>query len=442
MTSWQLDPYQSVGVDFLAARQRAVLADEMGLGKTIQAIAAADRVGAKRLIIVCPAVVRRQWARELQKFQTIPRTIKIIPDSKSLGDLDADVIIVSYDLAARKALLKKLLPFKPDVLILDEAHFLRNKESKRTISILGYACTGKNALAGTAGRVWFLSGTLSPNSALDLYPFMRFCGAFTADYVHFQKKFTVGYNGEHGYVVTRNKDVTDLRRRLQRIQLRRTRLQVLKDLPPLRVSDVVIEAAESPMADEFVLHDLPEIDAALTNEVEYYFQTGKFLHPENASSLRRRVGMMKVLPICQLIEQELQQNPSMKTIVFGLHSIALKFVRAYLAPKYGAKLIFGGTNERRRQMYIDEFQTAPSCRVLVGQLLALGTGVNLTAAQSVWIFEPSWLPDDNDQAIARAWRRGQQNPVMVRFASLAGTIDETVTRRLAERAAQISELRA
>src|SRR5947209_4387060 len=90
--------YQDTGAEFLANRRIGFLCDDPGLGKSRQAVLAADRIGARKLTVVCPAIARENWRRELERWQTIPRTIQVVGSARDAKDLTADVVIVSYGL--------------------------------------------------------------------------------------------------------------------------------------------------------------------------------------------------------------------------------------------------------------------------------------------------------------------------------------------------------
>lgn len=437
----QLHPFQKAGSRWLTERNRTALGDEPGLGKTPQAIDAAEYFTANRVVIVCPGFLRKQWAAEIDKFSTVKRRVNVVTEAKGFEVGDAEFVIVSYDLVTRRKVLSALIAWKPQGLICDEAHFLRNPEAKRTIAVLGHRCTGDKALAGACERVWFLSGGFAPNSVLDYYPILRACGTYSGTFIEFRRRYTVGYEGEHGYVVTRNKDVADLKRRLAKTILRRTHAQVRTELPPVRVVNMVVEPAESPAADEFILRRLPDIDRELSEELAEFARTGRFRHPNNVAAMRRELSMTKVLPMCQLIDEELRGDPTTKALVFGIHSVGLKFIRAFLS-HHGAKLLYGGTPQHKRDLFVDEFQTSPRCRVIVANNAVAGLGLNLTAANRVWIFEASWLPDDNDQLIRRAARIGQVRPVLARYVSVADTVDDIVNRGLVKRSSLLEPFRS
>lgn len=145
------------GADFLAARRHALLGDKMGLGKTIQAIEACNITGARRLAVACPAIAKINWQREVEKWSTYGIELKVESYNK---------------LATDKDLRNRWAAWRPDVLVLDEAHYLKSADSSRTKSMYGPHCRN-NGLAGCAGAVWGLSGTLTPNNAAELFPHLR-----------------------------------------------------------------------------------------------------------------------------------------------------------------------------------------------------------------------------------------------------------------------------
>jgi hypothetical protein len=174
----ELFPYQRDGAAFLASRERACLFDEMGTGKSAQAIRALDDVGAKRIIIICPAAVREVWVGELRKFARIPRKIlkgRDIQDLKLWLVGRADVLILSYEMATTWA--KRMEGDLIDAVVFDEAHYLKSPDALRTRALLSHDCDGKRGLARWGARVWFMTGTPNPNDAADLWSMLRFTGA-------------------------------------------------------------------------------------------------------------------------------------------------------------------------------------------------------------------------------------------------------------------------
>lgn len=429
----ELFPYQLEGARFLYKRKRALLADEMGLGKTPQAIRAASEIDGLK-VVLCPSILKFQWAREIRKFAPDSGPIQQAETAKEFKlDPKAEWVIMTYPLVSRKGVADHLkVPIA--VLICDESHFLRKTNSKRHKVVLNANQSGRGSISAHADRVWFLTGTPAPNSILDMFIYFKFCGVWPGSEYSFRTFFTEGYEGEHGYIVTENKNLPEYRLLKKRFMLRRLKRQVKRDLPPLIVSTIEVAPVISPLADADMLQRLSETDRELTEMFEKKRQEGKLgEYDQHLTSLRRELGALKTLPVCQLIEEELQSSQGAgKVVVFGIHRIVLQHVRAFLH-KYRAKLIFGGSDPVRRQLMIDEFQSNPACRVMVCQINAAGVGLNLTAASSVWILEPDWIPGTNEQAIARCHRIGQDDPVLVRLVSLAGTMDVRINEIIANK---------
>ncbi|MFQ5510164.1 MAG: DEAD/DEAH box helicase [Leptospirillia bacterium] len=410
-----LYPYQIEGRDFLAARTTALLADVQGLGKTAQAITAADRVNARSILVLCPASARINWQRELTTWLSDPRAV----ESK----------VVSYD-KARGNEYQSLLARQWDVLILDEAHFLKSWRAKRTRAVYGRFCTG-GGLCARAARVWALTGTPAPNDVTELWPMLRalFPEALNdgtgqpMDRWPFTAHYTTGRQTPYGYKVTGGKNLNELKERLLPFMLRRRLEDVRLDLPPIRFGEVTLTNHRIPKV-------LKEAEAGLEGDViREALMVGKLPGPNAAvatSTLRRLTGLAKVAPAVELITEELTGNDS-KLVVFAHHREVINQLNEGLQP-FNPCLLHGGLPEDQRQKAVDSFQNDPDARVFIGQLTAAGTALTLTAASSVLFLEYSWTPSDNQQAAKRCHRIGQDNPVLVRFVSLSGSLDEQITR--------------
>lgn len=414
-----LFPYQDAGADFLSARDKAMLADGMGLGKTVQAIRACDDLAARRVVVICPAIVRTNWQREFDKWSWIP---------------GRELFIESYDRIAKKGEAYECVQMmKPDVLILDEAHYCKSRTAKRTKAIYGQWCKG-DGLVASARRVWLLTGTPAPNDVSEIYTHLKALWpnllpppgtfeAFIRAYTHFDAT-------PFGIKILGNKNIKELRAKLAPIMLRRRAEDVLKDLPAITWSDVAIEA-EAIKIDERQ-PEVVELVDAIKNDKPL---------PDTVAmaSVRRLTGMAKATAVGRMLAEELEAEAYQKVIVFAHHKDVIKELAAQLGP-FLPLVVTGETPPAARQKAIDTFQTAPAHRVFIGNIQACSTGITLTAANQVVFAEASWTPSDNAQAAKRAHRIGQTRPVFVRMIGLAGSIDEAVTRVLARKSRQISEI--
>jgi len=146
---------------------------------------------------------------------------------------------------------------------------------------------------------------------------------------------------------------------------------------------------------------------------------------KSTSTLRRYIGLAKLPNVLDIIEEELATKAVDKIVLFAIHQQVIELTRLRFR-KYGAVTLFGGTPAKKRQEHIDKFQNDKRCRVFIGQIVAAGTGITLTAAHEVAFIESSWVPADNAQAAMRCHRVGQIKPVRVRFFTCEGSVDEEV----------------
>jgi SWI/SNF-related matrix-associated actin-dependent regulator 1 of chromatin subfamily A len=407
-----LYPYQQTGAEFLAARKAALLADEMGLGKSAQAIAACDELMARDVVVVCPASVRENWRREFKKF--------------SWTGIEPSVL--SYDTAR---ILGGGSPHLPcDVLILDEAHYLKSTDAKRTQAILG-----ESGLIHQAEIVFLLTGTPMPNNPSELWPALHalFPEAIMStsgkpySFWQFAKKYCVVKNNGFGMQIVRGKNLDQLKEKMAPFMLRRLKEEVMPDLPDIRWSELFVEAG---VAFHEPTSELALVRQALQNEGVDGLR--KIAH--HVATLRRLTGLAKVAPVIEWVKDWLDAGGG-KIVLFAHHREVLH----ELAHKIeGGVLLTGSTTDR--QSMVDRFQNDPDCRVFIGQIQAAGTGITLTAASDVLFVESSWVPAENQQAAMRIHRIGQRNACLVRVATLAGSIDEDIAKACVRKMNDIRQL--
>jgi SNF2 family DNA or RNA helicase len=410
----KLKPHQLIGADWLAKKRFALLADEMRVGKTLTAIRASDLIEAKRILVVCPAVGRPNWARQWKDHQLVMRythtcvsrgTLTI---ASSLGG--ATVVITSYDLVTSAR-----FPGHWDLIILDEAHYLRNCTAKRTRAILG-----RGGLAHRASRVWFLTGTPAVNHAAELWPMLHVCGQYPGTYEDFVRDYCTGYRSAYGFQITGSKNQEHLRSRLDGFILRRTFAEIAPELPPIEYSDYVVDGpsltGEALLQDHLVREALRAKDPVSALEA---------LAPAIAT-LRRVTGLAKVGATVDLVEHELSTGTH-KIVLFAIHHEVIELLHEQLAA-FEPAVVYGPVGPKSRQTAVERFQGDSACRVFIGQITAAGTALDLSAADDALFVEYSWVPGENAQAAMRIQNINAITPKFVRFLSLAGSIDEKVTR--------------
>lgn len=433
----QAFPYQDAGASFLAARDRAFLADGMGLGKSRQAIMAADAIDAVSVLVLCPSVARTNWAAEWERFSDRPRKVQVLEKLKDKPT--GDVIIASYDYASSQSGKHLLMGRSLDALIVDEAHFIKNRDAKRTKAVYGHLCRGKNALIQNAKYVWLLSGTPMPNNASELWTHMRALWPALINeqrLVEFIDRYCKTYQTQFGAKITGNRNVDELKAKLTGIMLRRTAEKVLPELPPI-------------VWDEYTLDDVdakPVLEAEKDVQVvalRHAIATGGDIDLQSAGlhlqSIRRITGTVKAAPSAELIRQMLTEDTDSKVIVFAIHSDVVAVLKDRLAD-FGAVELTGKTAAAKRDAHIEAFRTDPSCRVFIGQIHACGTAINLQVANRVVFAEFDWVPANNLQAAKRAHRIGQTKPVFVTLLHVPGTTDQLVSRLVTQKLEQINEI--
>lgn len=430
-------PHQIAGADFLLSRERGACWDEMGTGKTGTAIAAIERAGFKKVMIVCPAAVRQVWAGELRKFSARPL---LITKATSIDGAmvwqrgKSNILLCSYEHATKWG---RHIDDLFDALILDEAHYLKTWEAQRTRAILGTDCDGRRGLARFAGHTWFLTGTPMPNDPADIWPYLRFTGGVQQTRAQFIKHFFNSYNGTFSARNEVRSDMADtLRDVVFRNAVKRTKIDIGLSLPPIWLTTTSVDGDAAEIRS--LLRDWPGLEDAIVDAVE---KGGlSFLDAQHIATLRRLVGEAKAPAYVELAAEELHSGLD-KLVVMGVHTEALKTIRRGLEARgFGVVMLTGETPEKQRIEAVRSFQEEPAVRVFVGNVRAAGTGLTLTAASRLDMFESSWTPADNAQALMRVHRLGQERRVEARFVSLADSIDDVVTATVARKTAAIAKI--
>jgi SWI/SNF-related matrix-associated actin-dependent regulator 1 of chromatin subfamily A len=396
-------PYQEIGRDFLAGRRFALLADEMRVGKTAQAILAAAKIGAKRTLVLCPAIAvpvwRDQWAQWRPGAPVSP-------------------VVMSYE----KALIEqdRLLAQAWDVTVIDECHFAGNPEAKRTKMIYG-----KGGLVHRTDRLWALSGTPAPKHAGSLWPLLYTSGIVGLRYYEFIQRYCrIDFLSQRP-IGTKEQHIPELRALWRKIGLRRTRKEVAPELPDIGFDFLPVDI-DSPVD---LAGDLATADDALLARAG-----------ETDREDRVAVALAKARPLVQALASDLQGGLVKQTVVFGWHLDALREVtRLIAAAGFSVEMISGEVSQSKRTAIQDRFR-AGELDVIVGQIRACGTAIDLSAASHAYFLELDWVPASNVQAANRLIAIGKTEPVTVDVVTVPGTIDDHVQRILLRRAREIARL--
>jgi len=441
---WQVE-----GAEFLAARQHAFLADEPGCGKSCQAIRACDLVGADNILILVPASVRVNWLREFEKFSVYDREGVAILDGKTAPAVKG-LTVCSYDLLANEKLRKSLQARRWDVLILDEAHGLKTPRAKRTKWVYGRKSDSDTGLAAVSTRVWRLSGTPAPNHVDELWTHLRSSSLFSGSYHDFISEFCTGFTSDFGFRITGTKNAQRLRALLKPFMLRRKKVDVLPKLPILTIEHHTIEPA--PVDHEvFFPNTLLTGTGELHREVEAQNALLRGLPKDSddvidrlrqlapsAGTLRKYIGLSKLPGYLAIIRPELRERRYDKLVIGAWHADVIEALQRELR-EFNPVTMYGGTPADKRQTRIDKFKSNRTCRVMICQV-KVGIGFNATAAYTVDVLEPSWVPAENKQLIDRCHRIGQDAPVTARFFGCGRSVDEDISKALANKARELAKV--
>lgn len=444
--------YQHAGIRWLVEQLKkhkaVLLADDAGLGKTLQALEAARRLDARRLLIICPAGARRVWLGEIARWfpEWRDRVVLVEPGTDldsidyRLRSNDPLILIIGYDDFSTGTLTAIALSGASPLLgrghkgwhllVLDECHYLKNR-SNRTKAIYGPRGDG----AGVQSEAWnviLLSGTPTPNHCGELYEHIRTFWPWAAPNLtqaQFEERYCRYKDTVYGRQITGSKNQKVLGEALKDVVLRRRKQDVLPELPPLIVQDAPLVPADAgpidlDFFDNFALA-VPDDDDGL-------------IEATNVAELRKQLGLAKVQAVAAWMRERMQSTRKM--LLFCWHLEVIERLRQALL-EFEPVVITGGTSPKDRTLAIGRFQTDPNTRLFIGQIIASGTAITLTAATEVAIAEPSWVPGENHQAICRAHRLGQRDSVLASFLYLPETLDERIMQAFRRKAREISELK-
>ncbi len=419
----ELRPYQRAGaswIDFLREGELGggVLADDMGLGKTLQVLS----VLRGRALVVCPKSVVHNWASEIARFRPKLRVARYEGAGRAL-DPDADVTLATYAVLRLDA--ETLAAAAWDVVVLDEAQAIKNPDSQVARAAFGLRARLKLCLTGTPVE----------NRLEELWSLLRFSApGLLGGRRDFQDRYAAPIERGEPDAIAR------LRARTRPFVLRRTKREVLPDLPPRTEAVLWCELSET----ERALYDV--VRAATRKEVvEKLAEGGGVLAALEALLRLRQAACHPAL----LPGQEAETSAKMERLASALEELAadghralvfsqwtslLDRVEPHLAAAGLSHLRLDGST-RDRGAVTDAFQKEGGPPVLLLSLKAGGTGLNLTAADHVFLLDPWWNPAVEEQAADRAHRIGQDKPVMVFRLVAKDTVEERILELQAKKRA-------
>ena len=414
---------------------RALVADPMGLGKTPQFLWYQDwflKYKKGLTVVVCPANVKYQWQDEVNNF--LRKSAVVVEgrsiDAKVLDQIDSGkkIVVLNYDiLYGRKGQLldwaKLLNRMKPKVVCVDEVQYIRNRKTKRSRAVRRL-CKGVRRIVGLGGtggvekspaEIWNFLNIIRPDKFPQFFP-------FALEYTNARKtRFGWEYPG--------GKNLKKLNRILSKTcMIRRQISEVLKDLPKKVRSVVPVEITNKTKYRKEVKALGGWLAAGGWDEME---RKAKF------TKLRRMIGEFKLPLVREWVQNFLEQEKG-KLIVFGIHKKFLGQLHKWFLNQ--SVLVTGAVTGRKRRDRFRTFDRDPSCRILFGNLHAVGVGYNGQVANHILMAEMDWNPTSHAQGEARAHRMGQKRIVFVTYLICKGTIEELLAKSAQKKQGILSEM--
>lgn len=446
-----LMPHQAQVVAAAAAGHRTfLLADEPGLGKTAQALLAAEAAGAYPLLVVVPNVVKTNWAREADLWTPTHRATVVHGDGHTV-DAFSDIVVVNYDVLDRHVGWLGTLGFRG--MVVDEAHFIKNKSSQRSRHVLELSERIRSRTVRPL--LMALTGTPLINDIEDFLAIWEFLGWIDEDEPGPELMQALEQNGltpgDQDFYPAARSAVIDLG------IVRRRKVDVAADIPARRIADLPVEldgalgrsirdaervlarrlvrryesalaARTSGVVVEGIDHDLVRRVAGWERQDAHEADGA-----ENVFSMMRRIGQAKAALAADYAAQ-LARNVG-KVVFFAKHVDVMDLAEQTFAQRgLGYCSIRGDQTGRVRQKNIDAFLNDPDVAVAVCSLTAAGVGLNLQVASNVVLAELSWTDAEQTQAIDRVHRIGQDQPVTAWRILAAQTIDARIAELLDDKA--------
>ena len=383
--------YQEFGTKYILHQKRTLLGDEMGLGKTMQALAAIAHLSAEKkthFLVVCPVSVMINWTREIAQHTKLTATMIYGNDREDefrAWIRSGGIAVTTYETVT------KLIPPEGmllDLLVVDEAHYVKNPEAERTKGLIRFAAA--------ADLVLFMTGTPLENRVDEMIFLISMLNTEKAEEIRGMRELSMA---------------PEFREKVAPVYLRRTREDVLKELP------------EKVEKEEWCRLGAKELEV-----YKYALAGGNFTDVRrvswNAEALADSAKAARLLEIADQARDE-----GRKIIVFSFFLDTIRKVQELLGDRvYGP--ISGSIPAEKRQELVDQFGQGPDGSVLLCQIVAGGVGLNIQAASVVVICEPQWKPSTETQAISRVYRMGQARSVEVFRLLAEDTVDEYVLQIL------------
>jgi SNF2 family DNA or RNA helicase len=448
-----LMPHQAQVVEKAKEGHRTfLLADEPGLGKTAEALLAAKAADAFPLLVVVPNVVKTSWAREAAMWTPDHKATVVHGDGETV-DAFSDIVVVNYDILGRHVGWLGRFGFRG--MIVDEAHFIKNKSSQRSRNVLELAFKIRERTPKPL--LMALTGTPLINDIEDFLAIWEFLGWIAGGEVEPELLHALEANGttpvDPAFYPLARDTVIEMG------VVRRRKVDVAKDIPARRIADVPVElegaagtsvrAAEKKLVtrlvkrydsaikarkdgDKVVGVDMAVVRQVCARELRQSDENDD-TDGENVFAMMRRIGQAKAELAADYAAQ-LARNAG-KVVFFAKHIDVMDAAEALFEKRgIGYSSIRGGQASKKRTAAIDAFVNDPDVQIIVCSLTAAGVGINLQVSSNVVLAELSWTAAEQTQAIDRVHRIGQDQPVTAWRIVAAQTVDARVADLIGRKA--------
>lgn len=436
--------YQKAGVAYiLNAFQRcgaALLGDEMGLGKTPTAIGVINsEPKICRVLIICPAKLRDNWRVELSRWLTRKMSVGMV-EGRCFPS--AEIVISSFEMISK---FPRETSYFWDLIVIDEAHRLKDGKSVRAKHIFGYRAPkgkGQNVSAIPTRRKLAMTGTPIPNKVMEIWPILRWLDPKKWDnQFQFGLRYCAGVKNKFGWSFDGGTNKDELRTILRSSVLcRRLKRDVMSELPPITNTIVELESnAYTAEREEWqkMVARMERREKQLTQFTpgDPFAAMADFLEDDfkiafnEMSEFRHRCALAKVDPFIE--DMLLQMEEIEKVVIFGHHVDCIERLMKAFA-QFNPVQIIGST--KNPQAAVSRFQTDERCRMIIGND-AMMEGHTLTAASTVVFFEADWVPSKIDQKAGRCHRMGQKDNVLCIFYVLQNSLDARMIKRALQKQA-------
>jgi SWI/SNF-related matrix-associated actin-dependent regulator of chromatin subfamily A-like protein 1 len=438
----ELWPFQKATLDYLLERGGGIDGDAPGCGKTPTAIAFCNEVESCRVLVITTARTRIQWGEKINRWSTIPNVkISVMLNVKDGIHPTAHYQVISYDAARNPNIIRAIAKSRWDVMICDEAHKMKNVAAITSRAILGnsrgeyqHGDEKIPAIGSYAKHKLALTGTPLMNRPSEAYNLFRYFDHESIDYMG-EQAFKDKYNKQADLKTLTGKrfklESTSLELELQnRLRVNIMARHEKRDVMPwLKVPKYGLVHVEESGTVKTAL----DAEGMLGISIEEIQTTKDIQTLGHIAQVRRLMGIAMAPQIAEYAADFLEGSEE-KLVILAWHLEVLDVFQKELA-KFGVVRIDGKINARNAQKAVDDFRKNANIRVFIGNIQSAGTGTDglQEVCTRVYLAEPDWVPSQNEQAVARLDRGGQEGQVTAEIFVAPGSVSEKILVRALEK---------